>query len=251
MSHTDTRAHEPPAPAGHVTITAITHRGAVRDRNEDSVVLGPMMAACDMATPAQCWVPADEPMVLAVADGLGGHAAGEIASQHVARRLSEIGRQLSSAQALSRALATIDGELREHAVQHQEFDGMGSTVAGLLLTRDGVHTFNVGDSRTYRIEQGRLVQVTRDDAIEGGNTALITQCVGGRTDGRLEPHVQRVDGVAWLICSDGLSDLVTTEEVEKILATSDSDAVAVSELWRAAMAAGGRDNISIILARRE
>lgn len=231
------------------TVTALTHRGAVREANEDSLVLGPAIATATMTAPAQCWLPLGDPLVLAVADGLGGHAAGEIASQHVARRLAETGTQLATADILSRVLATIDDELREHSSQNIEFSGMGSTVAGLLLTEQGVHTFNVGDSRVYRIDGTRLLQLTEDDAVGGGGTALITQCMGGRDEGPFDPHVAHENGSAWLICSDGLSDLVPAEDMSRILAEADSDITAVHELWRAAMDAGGRDNISVILAR--
>ena len=250
---------------GEVIVTALTHRGAVRSANEDAVVMGALtVAGANMTSPVRCILPISEPVILAVADGIGGQAAGEIASEHAVHRLAETGPHLDGPTKIAQLLSNIDEEIKDHAQQHTEFSGMGTTVAGLLLKDDRNYWFNVGDSRTYRLEEQprqRLIQLSEDDApvlppSEDGRpvtTNFITQSLGGSSGGGMEPHVD-VDEVpdpsTWLMCSDGLSDLVLPDEMERILAEAGSDEAAVHALWQAAMEAGGKDNISILLARR-
>ncbi|ASU82338.1 serine/threonine-protein phosphatase [Nocardiopsis gilva YIM 90087] len=247
---------------GEVAVTALTHRGAVRPANEDAVVVGALtVASANMTLPARCVLPLGEPVIAAVADGLGGHAAGEIASEHAVHRMAEMGPRLAGPDDLDILLKNIDEEIQEHATQHTEFSGMGTTVAGVLLNTDGNFWFNVGDSRTYRLEGTRLRQISQDDSpplppSEDGkpvSTNFITQSLGGSGASAMTPHVGR-DGDAgpgaWLMCSDGLSDLVAHDDMERIIAEAGSDEAAVHGLWQAAMEASGRDNISILLARR-
>ncbi|WP_345556515.1 PP2C family protein-serine/threonine phosphatase [Streptomonospora halophila] len=247
---------------GEVTVTALTHRGAVRTANEDAVVMGALtIASANMTMPVRCVLPVGEPVILAVADGLGGHAAGEIASEHAVHRMAEMSPRLTSPDDVDVLLKNIDEEIKDHATQHTEFSGMGTTVAGLLLNTDGNFWFNVGDSRTYRLEGTRLRQLSQDDSpplppSDDGKpvtTNFITQSLGGSGSTAMVPHVGRdnePDPGAWLMCSDGLSDLVPLEEMERIIAEAGSDEGAVHGLWQAAMEASGRDNISILLARR-
>ncbi|MFW5416128.1 serine/threonine-protein phosphatase [Nocardiopsis sp. CNT-189] len=247
---------------GEVTVTALTHRGAVRPANEDAVVMGALtVASANMTVPVRCTVSLAEPVILAVADGLGGHAAGEIASEHAVHRMAEMSPRLVGPDDVDVLLKNIDEEIKEHATQHAEFSGMGTTVAGILLNADGNFWFNVGDSRTYRLEGNRLRQLSQDDSpplppSEDGKpvtTNFITQSLGGSGATAMVPHVGRdpePDPGAWLMCSDGLSDLVTLEDMERIIAEAADDEAAVYALWRAAMDATGRDNISILLARR-
>lgn len=247
---------------GEVIVTALTHRGAIRPANEDAVVMGALtVASANMTSPVRCILPISEPVILAVADGIGGQAAGEIASEHAVHRLAETGPRLDGPEKIAQLLSNIDEEIKDHAQQHTEFSGMGTTVAGLLLKDDQNYWFNVGDSRTYRLERQRLIQLSEDDSpalppSEDGRpvtTNFITQSLGGSSGGSMVPHVgtdEASDPSTWLMCSDGLSDLVMTEEMERILAEAGSDEAAVHALWQAAMEAGGKDNISILLARR-
>lgn len=247
---------------GEVIVTALTHRGAVRPANEDAVVMGALtVAGANMTSPVRCVLPVGEPVILAVADGIGGQAAGEIASEHAVHRMAEVGARLEGPDHIAQILGNIDEEIKDHAKQHTEFSGMGTTVAGVLLNGDGNFWFNVGDSRTYRVEGGRLRQLSEDDSPAlppSGDgrpitTNFITQSLGGSSGGTMIPHVGRdeaPDPSNWLMCSDGLSDLVSTDEMERMMAEAGSDEAAVHALWQAAMEGGGKDNISIMLARR-
>jgi len=247
---------------GEVIVTALTHRGAVRPANEDAVVMGALtVAGANMTSPVRCVLPVGEPVILAVADGIGGQAAGEIASEHAVHRMAEVGARLEGPDHIAQILGNIDEEIKDHAKQHTEFSGMGTTVAGVLLNGDGNFWFNVGDSRTYRVEGGRLRQLSEDDSPalppsgdgRPATTNFITQSLGGSSGGTMSPHVGRdeaPDPSTWLMCSDGLSDLVSTDEMERMMAEAGSDEAAVHALWQAAMEGGGKDNISIMLARR-
>ena len=243
--------------AGEITVTAMTHRGAVRPANEDALVLGSTTVSVTTSTPVRVYLPLTAPLIIAVADGIGGQAAGEIASEHAASRLAEMAPQVTDATMLGQLLVNIDEELSDHAEQTEEFHGMGTTVAGVVVSPAGGVWFNVGDSRVYRMDGTSLVQVTEDDSPplppsqdgRPATTNFITQSLGGGSGKAVTPHIGPESGSAWLMCSDGLSDLVTVGEMEKILKVHGDDEAAVYALWQAAMAAGGKDNISIILAR--
>jgi serine/threonine protein phosphatase PrpC len=138
-----------------------------------------------------------------------------------------------------------------------ELAGMGTTVAGVSVRPSGLIVFNVGDSRVYRVEDGDLVQLSTDDTpgpkLADGRTAMvttsqITQCLGGYDEMGIVPHVlaePMAEARRYLICSDGLSDLLAREAIEARLQADDR--ATVKALFDAAMDLGGRDNISIIL----
>ncbi|MEV7185642.1 protein phosphatase 2C domain-containing protein [Kitasatospora sp. NPDC093102] len=243
-----------------VTVTAMTHRGAVRDGNEDAFVIGSLTAAgVDTVDPVVVRLLVEEPTVVAVADGLGGHDAGEIAAALTVRRLAERARSTG----VGELLREINAELYELAETDPACAGAGTTAVGLWLTPGRVFWFNVGDSRLYREDGGYLGQVSVDDSPvpdrdEPGRAAtptnLVLQTLGGAASFEpVHPHTgteRYVPGSRWLLCSDGLSDLVDVAEMEVILAGNpDDDVRAVKALWVAAMNAGGRDNITALLVR--
>src|SRR5699024_5319579 len=122
---------------GEVIVTALTHRGAVRSANEDAVVMGALtVAGANMTSPVRCVLPISEPVILAVADGIGGQAAGEIASEHAVHRLAETGPRLDGPTKIAQLLSNIDEEIKDHAQQHTELSGLG-TEAAALRPRDG------------------------------------------------------------------------------------------------------------------
>jgi serine/threonine protein phosphatase PrpC len=230
-------------------VVAMTHRGAVRPTNEDSVVVGPFTASgVDMPTPVVIELPLTAPAVVAVADGMGGHAAGEIASAHVVAGLSRARLPDGPERAadLTRCLTELHDEVRGRAAAAPELTGMGTTVAGLVVAAAGVLWFGVGDSRVYREQGGFLTMVSTDDRAPGGG---LTQCLGGAGD-RPTPRVAALDGPLTgrlLVCTDGLSDLVALPDMEEVLARPGGSVRAVKALWVAAMNASGRDNVSIVL----
>jgi serine/threonine protein phosphatase PrpC len=246
-------------------MTAFTHRGAVRADNEDSIAVGDWIRSESMAAPVLIERALDTPLICLVADGMGGHAAGEVASRTVAEHLAARAAQATDAAAIASLLREANGALFELMGERPAWYGMGTTVAGVAVAPSGVLVFNVGDSRVYRTEPGALVQLSTDDTPgpkrPDGRTAvytssIISQVLGGygpdSPDGQLDPHVLSeplADGARYLICSDGLTDLVDPAEIERLL-DRDDDA-SVRALFETAMAAGGDDNVSLILLRIE
>jgi PPM family protein phosphatase len=246
------------APALALTATAFTHVGAVRTRNEDTVAVDDWVTSQSMDQPITLQRIVEAPMVCLVADGLGGHAGGEVASRFVAECLTERAAEASDAATLEELLRAVDQALFAQMRKRPALHGMGTTVAGLHVAPWGLAVFNVGDSRVYRIEPAGLTQLSTDDTpgpkladgrTAARTTALLTQSLGGwQEPGGLTPHVMSapVEG-RYLICSDGLSDLLDPEAMASHI--GEDDAASAGALFQAAMAAGGDDNVSIVLVR--
>ena len=243
--------------ATYSVVTALSHAGLVRDHNEDSLVTGQWtLCAAETETPQTFVFPIASPLVVAVADGLGGHPAGDVASSVVVRELARAGPTLDSEQSLRDVLNACNRALYRIAEDQTMLLAMGTTVAGVLLTSDQVFAFNVGDSRVYTHGPNGLRQVSIDDSppLTPGqeHTAIVTQTLGGGLSyADVEPHVSafpQSTEVRWLICSDGLTDLVGSQTLSDLLQESE-DSRAAFELWKAAIEAGGHDNISLALVR--
>jgi serine/threonine protein phosphatase PrpC len=237
--------------AAHARIAAFTHRGRVRARNEDTIVVGDWVSEPDMAQPRQFRHALPAPLVCAVADGLGGHRGGEVASREAARRLAGPDRRLTDAASVVAALHEIDAALYRAMQADANLRGMGTTVVGLALA-PRLTWFNVGDSRLYRAGSGSggLAQLSIDDVPPGPRSGLITQTLGGVWPPQepIAPHVGEEVFAAparYLLCSDGLTDMLDDAAIADCLTLPDADAVA--QLFERAMRAGGMDNISIVL----
>lgn len=242
----------------YVAVSALSHPGLLRERNEDSLVAGPWTLCATVTESPQTLVfPLRSPLVVAVADGLGGHPGGDVASALVARRLARVGLALDDEDAVRDALNGCNRAVYQ-AAEGSELTGMGTTVAGLVLRPESLMVFNVGDSRVFAAAAsgGGLRQVSVDDSppLEPGQrtTSLVTQCLGGSlTHHDVRPHVTALPlaaGDRYLVCTDGLTDPVTEDVLEAVLREHD-DGRAAFELWRAAIDAGGPDNITLAIVR--
>lgn len=151
---------------------------------------------------------------------------------------------------IAAVLANINAELYQTMAAAPSFRGMGTTVAGLLLTTSRAIWFNLGDSRVYRHRAGRLEQISIDHVPPGARSGILTQSLGGGSVFMpISPHIAAEDLAVpsrWLICSDGLSDMLSAGEIEHAMSADDEEAVRA--LFLQAMDAGGDDNISIIVA---
>ncbi|MDO0933909.1 protein phosphatase 2C domain-containing protein [Streptomyces sp. DG2A-72] len=243
----------------YVAVSALSHPGLLRDRNEDSLVVGPWtLCATVTENPQTLAFPLGTPLVVAVADGLGGHPGGEVASALVVRQLAAVGPALSDEDAVRSALSTCNRAVYEAAGGDEggELATMGTTVAGAVVQPDALLVFNVGDSRVFAASPDGLRQVSVDDSgpLEPGQrtTSLVTQCLGGSPTYRaVRPHVTSVPlspGDRYLICTDGLTDPVPTDVLDKVMREHD-DGRAAFELWKAAIEAGGPDNITLAVVR--
>jgi protein phosphatase len=233
--------------------------GRSRTNNEDAVAL-------------------DEASSLAVlADGMGGYNAGEVASGMATSFIkSELGRWLQEAsenatdtevrRAMDICVDNANRAIFNAANSNPQYAGMGTTLV-VAVFRDGrLLLGHVGDSRAYRLRGGRLVQITRDhsllqEQIDAGlitpeqaafsaNKNLVTRAVGVEDTVLLETHLHDVQpGDVYLLCSDGLSDMLDDQSIGQLLQGYDSLEAAGRALIDAANDAGGKDNISVVLAR--
>ncbi|MEU9115142.1 PP2C family serine/threonine-protein phosphatase [Streptomyces sp. NPDC048483] len=241
----------------YVTVTALSHTGLVRDHNEDSLVAGPW-TLCGTVTqnPQTLVFPLGHPLVVAVADGIGGQPGGEVASELTVRQLSTVGPALNSEEALRDALDVCNQAVYAAADRNPALATMGTTVAGVVVLPETLFTFNVGDSKVLNHTPDGLRQLSVDDSppLSPGRrtTSLITQSLGGsRHFTPVVPHIAAtpvsVSG-RYLACTDGLTDPVPEDALDDLLQTHGHDnGKAAFELWRAAIEAGGPDNITLAL----
>ena len=239
----------------YLAVSALSHIGAVRDHHEDSLVAGPWtLCAIVTESPQTLVFPVGTPLAVAVADGLGGHAGGEVASSLVARQLAQIGPLLDGEDKLREALNACNREVHAAAARDSALTGMGTTVAGVVVTADRVLAFNVGDSRVYAAGPEGVRQLSTDDRLGDDDlpTSIVTQALGGSDElAAIDPHLissPLAADTSYLICTDGLTDPVPTDVIGQTLQQQE-DGQALFTLWKAAVEAGGPDNIAMALVR--
>ena len=222
--------------------------GLLRDGNEDSAYAGPHL--------------------LAIADGMGGHAAGEVASAIVISTFAPLDADpagLDMLQALAGAIADANAALKEVAQADPSTEGLGTTLTAMLWSGEDVALCHIGDSRGYLLRDGSLQQITHDHTLvqslvdEG---RLTPEAAAGHPQRSLvmralqssvpaEPDLTMLkaqSGDRYLLCSDGLSDVVTDETIGKTLAELTDLDQAVDQLVDLAIRSGGPDNITCVLA---
>lgn len=205
--------------------------------------------------------------VFAVADGMGGHSAGDLASNAVVARLAEAATSdFLPPRVVDRALDAATGDISTLADESEQ--GIGTTVTGAILTLQESDpffaVFNVGDSRVYRFERNELTQVTvdhsvvqelveagaltRDEADHHPESNVITRAIGFNATPAPDFWMIPVrTGLRLLLCSDGLTKEVSDERIRLHLAARISALETASALVDAALASGGRDNITIVI----
>jgi protein phosphatase len=246
--------------SGYLETVGMSDAGAVRQYNEDRIVVAPDLG------------------LMALADGMGGHRAGEVASQlavealvaHLKSRLpllTAADRPSTPRMLLDESINQANRVVYEAGQRHVAHHGMGTTLAVALFHDNRVALGHLGDSRVYRLRGQVLELLTRDDSLlreevdagliaadeaaDSHNRSLITRALGGAA--RVRPHLREVDalpGDLFLLCSDGLNDLVGDDDIELILASLWVNLpLAAEHLVQAAKDRGGFDNVSVILAR--
>ena len=203
--------------------------------------------------------------VFAVADGMGGHLAGEVASRMAIEAIKRMANEhrVPSASALKAAVADAHEEIVRHAQTHAECTGMGTTLSVLWRGGNYVHIAHVGDSRIYRLRGGELEQITQDHSLveelvraglitrEQARTHsrrnIITRALG--TEGDNTPDILVTDvkkGDVFLLCTDGLTSMIDDAAIRDTLAVHALEPAADS-LIEQALDAGGRDNVTLVL----
>jgi protein phosphatase len=204
--------------------------------------------------------------VYAVADGMGGAQAGEVASRIAAEAFDERTDEGTPEQQLARVAREANRRIFELAQEDSSRSGMGTTLTGLLVDGDEVAVVHVGDSRAYVYRGGELRRLTRDhslveelrrqgrltseEAEDHPQRSIITRALGPEREVELDVHTHRArSGDVYLVCSDGLTSMVREHRLGEILAESDSLDRAVDALVAEANEMGGRDNITVVLFR--
>lgn len=199
--------------------------------------------------------------LLMIADGMGGHAHGAMASRAVLDHLVAAVDRLSEPASCEKVIEDANRHLYELMHQHEEALGMGSTLVGAVLTAGQLLTFNIGDSRCYLLSAGQLVQLSHDDVPEAESSHFgprrshaLTQALGGSSFPIVvEPHIS-VDpplapGETLLLCSDGLTDMVNSEVIGNTMRAANDPLQVTRKLAAKAFSGGARDNISVLVAR--
>lgn len=239
-----------------------TDLGRVRENNEDKA---------DFYEPEDPTLLATRGCFYAVADGMGGHAAGQIASEMALKQV--IAAYYDSASptiqtALSEAVVAANEAIHRLATLVPSRSGMGTTLTALIVVEDSVYVAQVGDSRAYLIRGGSIRQVTEDHSWVaeqvrlGGMTAeeaevspyrnVITRSIGTQSTVELDLFAEEArSGDRWVLCSDGLTGHVADDEILRI-ASEQAPSEACRQLVEVACARGGRDNVTVlVLAIRE
>jgi serine/threonine protein phosphatase PrpC len=231
------------------TSAAVSHVGKIRSNNQDSGYAGAHL--------------------FLVADGMGGHAGGDVASAIAAKRVSEADIEYSSPEdaefALQSALISANSLLAETVFEHSELTGMGTTVSSILRVGDKVVMAHIGDSRIYRYRDGVLEQMSSDHTfvqrlVDSGRITAEEAAVHPRRsvlmrvlgDVDAAPEIDTsihdvLPGDRWLLCSDGLSSYVPEDKIASILETIPTAQGAADRLVKESLDHGAPDNVTVVI----
>jgi len=278
-------AHAPPPPIA-VHSFGDTDRGKVRDANEDHFLFAERARTLWVRQTSLPQPPTqygrNRGHIFLVADGMGGHRAGEVASAltvttietfvlHLMKRFSNL--QATDEQTVLKdfqaALRQADARLAEESAHHPEFAGMGTTLTMAFVSGWKLFVFHAGDSRCYLYRGGELRQLTADHTVAGELARqgvikpeevshnrfrhVVTNVLGGNEAG-VRIDVQKVDletGDVMLLCSDGLTDMLADDRITAVLKSEADPQAACERLVAEANEAGGQDNVTAIVARFE
>ncbi len=261
LAHPTGDAPDNPATLGDINAVVVSDLGNVRQNNEDT---GLFVRLADEG------IRRLKGYLLLVADGMGGHLAGEVASQMAADIISReyFQHPESIEKSLLRAFRLANRQIFDESRQHDRFRGMGTTCTAIVIHGQSLYFAHVGDSRAYLLKAGQLIQLTEDHTYvqellrTGGitveaaanhpNRNVLTQAMGTKADvrvdlGRCVLPFDLTDRL--LLCSDGLYEYGTSEELLQVLQQKNL-ADAATDLVNLAKNRGGHDNITVVLAER-
>lgn len=249
----------------HLEVAGLTHVGMKRTHNEDNYLLLPQEA------------------LLCVADGMGGHSSGEIASKIAIEELSEFFKLTSRDEdatwpfkmdksknydenRLATAIKLANVRIYERASSENKYKGMGTTIAAVYFAATSAYVAHVGDSRVYCFRDGGLSQLTEDHSLLNDylkarklsaeevesfpHKNVIVRALGMKDTVQID--ILRLDAMEadlFLLCSDGLSAMVTNEEIEQMLLYAEDLEATCRQLIDLANSAGGHDNVTCVLGR--
>ncbi len=237
----------------------LTDPGKVRDHNEDSVIISENLSG---------------EIFMAVADGMGGHKAGEVASSiaisHIGtrfREMSSVGNKEDAISWLKEAVSEANNLIYKYTEEHPESSGMGTTIVISLLTKDFLLFGNIGDSSGFVIKKGKLHKVTTDhtlvnllvksgelteeEAKDHPRKNVLMKALGAMSAVEMDVFDVETDVDGILLCSDGLTNMLENEQIEKVLHESLTVEEKIRKLIYKANNRGGNDNISVALLMKE
>ncbi|MFF2272594.1 PP2C family protein-serine/threonine phosphatase [Agromyces sp. NPDC058136] len=228
---------------------AVSHVGRVRSNNQDSGYAGRRL--------------------FLVADGMGGHAGGDVASAIATRRIAEADVDYDSAPeaaaALEGALIAANRRLAETVAEHSELTGMGTTVSSMVHLGDRVVISHIGDSRIYLLRSGELSQISTDHTfvqrlVDAGRITAEEAMVHPRRsvlmrvlgDVEASPEIDQMvldtrDGDRWMLCSDGLSGVVSFDDIHELMSADVGAKQVADRLVKASLDGGAPDNVTVVL----
>ncbi len=234
----------------HLRWAAVTDQGHVRNSNQDAYYAGDRL--------------------LVVADGMGGMAAGDVASRIAVDAMTSLDVAIDNEHqmdALHKALEVANGRIAETVAGDEALQGMGTTMTAVIFSGDRAALAHVGDSRAYLLRDGRLNQLTKDDTYvqmlvdqglirpeEAGShprRAVVTQALQGEPVSPSYVIVEPEPGDRWLLCSDGLTTVLPADVIEAEMAAQPDPQACAQRLLDLALAGGGPDNVTVIIADLE
>ena len=236
-------------------ISAASWTGRVRSQNEDMVLVDNRFIREDTYK-TQIVLGREDRMMIAVADGMGGHNRGDIASNDTLRNLPYFFYDIPSClnvndfnEAMAGWLESINNYIASKGRADEQYKGMGTTLVGLAYYNNDFYSLNCGDSRLYRFRNHQLVQLTTDHSLSNlvgdeKRTNVITNCIGGGSKSSFIDMVTMTNDImsddVYLLCTDGLTDMLSDKAISELLeGKADADT-----LCSAAIEAGGIDNVS-------
>ena len=240
--------------------TACSRVGCIRDNNEDMILVGDHFVRDNELETTVSFNESDR-FLFALADGMGGHNCGEVASSDVVHNLQFYYNDIPTGLSISDFNESIHGWLKSMNIiidskgrADRQFKNMGTTLVALAFYEGNFYWLNCGDSRLYRLHEGKLIQMTTDHSLSNlmgtkEHSNIITNCIGGGCTTSYIDVVQCTNevesGDTFMLCSDGLTDMVDDSVIENML----NQGMNAKDLSLAAEAAGGVDNISVIVCR--
>src|SRR4051794_13284090 len=231
----------------HLRWAAVTDQGHVRSNNQDAFYAGDRL--------------------LVVADGMGGMAAGDVASRLAVEAMTSLDVAIDNdnqMDALHKALEAANGRIAETVATDAALQGMGTTMTAVIFSGDRAALAHVGDSRAYLLRAGRLNQLTKDDTyvqmlVDQGlirpdeaaghpRRSVVTRVLQGEPVSPAYVIVEPEPGDRWLLCSDGLTAVVSNETLEQEMLASADPKSCAERLVDLALRGGGPDNVTVIVA---
>ena len=238
-----------------IKITSASKVGCVRSQNEDMILVGTHFVRND-GFDTRIDLTNNDRYMIAVADGMGGHNSGDVASSDALHSLQFFFHDLPTGldpsgfnEMIVGWLDHINNLIASKGRSNEQYKGMGTTLVGLTFYEGEFYSLNCGDSRLYRFRDGELTQLTSDHSLSNmlgssHHSNIITNCIGGGCSTSFIDIVKITEDVkkgdVYLLCTDGLTDMLP-DHILTTLLTNGSDA---NNLCDAAVAAGGLDNVS-------